>query len=191
MVDEPKPTGGHGDRFFVREKGKLCVTPLFLVLLVIESTDVLFAVDSVPAIFGLTKDPFIVFTSNIFAILGLRALYFLLAGVMDMFRYLSYGLAAVLIFVGTKMITEYILPKLGVPFHFFKDYPGASLLIIVSLLAVAVIASIVSNRREKRRKARGDLPAAKPSEETPPGMPHLPSNEPPPSTPVEPPQSSS
>ena len=79
-------------------------------LLVIESTDVLFAVDSVPAIFGVTKDPFIVFTSNIFAILGLRALYFLLAGVMDLFRYLNYGLAAVLVFVGGKMVGEFWLP---------------------------------------------------------------------------------
>ena len=83
----------HGHAFFVREDGRLCITPLFLVLLVVESTDVLFAVDSVPAIFGITLDPFIVFTSNIFAILGLRALYFLLAGVMRNFRYLHYGLA--------------------------------------------------------------------------------------------------
>ena len=83
------------------------MTTLFLVLLVIESTDVVFAVDSVPAIFGITKEPFIVFTSNIFAIMGLRALYFLLAGVMDMFRYLSYGLSAILIFIGVKMIAHH------------------------------------------------------------------------------------
>src|SRR5215471_16796020 len=98
----------HGRKFFVREAGKLCVTPLFIVLLIIEGTDVLFAIDSVPAIFGVTKDPFIVFTSNIFAILGLRALYFLLAGMIGIFRYLHYGLAAVLIFVGAKMIAEYL-----------------------------------------------------------------------------------
>ena len=83
------------------------ITPLFLVLLVIEWTDVVFAVDSVPAIFGVTLDPFTVFTSNIFAILGLRALYFLLAGATDMFRFLKYGLAGVLIFIGVKMIVEY------------------------------------------------------------------------------------
>ena len=91
----------------MREQGRWCITPLFLVLLVIESGDLLFAVDSVPAIFGISRDPFIIFTSNIFAILGLRALYFLLAGVMDRFRYLSYGLAAVLAFVGLKMIAEW------------------------------------------------------------------------------------
>ena len=86
------------------QAGRFAITPLFLVLLVIESTDVAFAVDSVPAIFVVTHDPFIVFTSNIFAILGLRALYFLLAGVMDMFRYLKYGLSAILVFLGLKMI---------------------------------------------------------------------------------------
>ncbi len=175
----------YGDRFFVKENGKRCVTPLFLVLLVIESTDVLFAVDSVPAIFGLTKDPFIVFTSNIFAILGLRALYFLLAGVMDMFRYLGYGLASVLIFVGAKMITEYALPHfLDIDFHFFKDYPWASLLVIVSLLAISIIASIISKRREERGGKRGES-SDQTADEAPPGMPHVPENEPPPTTPVE------
>ena len=143
--------GDHGNRFFVREAGKFCVTPLFLVLLVIESTDVLFAVDSVPAIFGVTKDPFIVFTSNIFAILGLRALYFLLAGVMDMFRYLNYGLAAVLTFVGVKMIAEYWLPRWGIDFHFFSDYPWASLLVILTLLGIATVASIVAQRSEGQK----------------------------------------
>lgn len=113
------------------------MTPLFLVLLVVESTDLLFAFDSVPAIFGVTSDPFIVFTSNIFAILGLRALYFLLAGVMGMFRYLHYGLAAVLIFVGGKMIAEYFWKV-----EFFSDYPWASLAVIVGLLGVAVAASL-------------------------------------------------
>ncbi len=145
-------TGEHGKRFFVRENGQLCVTPLFLVLLVIESTDVLFAVDSVPAIFGVTKDPFIVFTSNIFAILGLRALYFLLAGVMDMFRYLNYGLAAVLTFVGLKMIAEYWLPRWGIDFHFFGDNPWASLLVILTLLGISIAASVFSQRREDKRK---------------------------------------
>src|SRR6185369_15767608 len=131
----------HGEKFFVREAGKLYVTPLFIVLLIIEGTDVLFAIDSVPAIFGVTKDPFIVFTSNIFAILGLRALYFLLAGVMDMFHYLNYGLAAVLAFVGLKMIVEYWAP------HVIEKVPApqvVSLVVILSLLSASIAASIFS-----------------------------------------------
>ena len=138
--------GEYGKRFFVREQGRFWVTPLFLVLLVIESTDVLFAVDSVPAIFGVTRDPFIVFSSNIFAILGLRALYFLLAGIMDMFRYLHYGLAAVLIFVGAKMLAEFFLNEKD--FHFFKDYPWASLVVIIALLGVSIAASLIAQRRQ-------------------------------------------
>ena len=107
----PVTTTPAGNRFFIREGGRLVATPLFLVLLVVESTDVLFAVDSVPAIFGVVDQQahyfrFVVFTSNVFAILGLRALYFLLAGVMDLFRFLNYGLSAVLVFVGGKMIAE-------------------------------------------------------------------------------------
>lgn len=93
----------HGQRFFVRLDGVLYATPLFIALAFLEMTDIVFAVDSVPAIFALTEEPFIVFTSNIFAILGLRAMYFMLAGVMDRFEYLKYGLALVLIFVGMKM----------------------------------------------------------------------------------------
>ena len=92
----------HGHAFFVRESGRLCFTPMFLVLLVIESTDVLFAVDSVPAIFGITKNIFVIYTSNIFAILGLRAKYFLLAGMMELFEYLHYGLSAILGFIGAE-----------------------------------------------------------------------------------------
>ncbi|MGW8257848.1 MAG: TerC family protein, partial [Thermoguttaceae bacterium] len=99
----------HGHAFFVRENGRLCFTPIFLVLLVVESTDVLFAMDSVPTIFGITRDAFIVFSSNIFAILGLRALYFLLAGMIELFEYLHYGLSAVLAFVGVNMIADYWL----------------------------------------------------------------------------------
>jgi len=95
-----------GARFFVREDGRLSATPLFLVLLIVEITDVTFAVDSIPAIFGITRDPFIVYTSNVFAILGLRALYFLLADVLDYFQYLGIGLAVVLMFVGAKMAAE-------------------------------------------------------------------------------------
>jgi tellurite resistance protein TerC len=134
----------HGHAFFVRERGKLCITPLFLVLLVVESTDVMFAVDSVPAIFGITRDPFIVFTSNIFAILGLRALYFLLAGVIDMFHYLHYGLAGVLAFVGGSMIADYFIPHEGS--HLIPTW--IKLLVIAVLLGVSIAASIVAKRKE-------------------------------------------
>jgi tellurite resistance protein TerC len=96
----------HGSSFFVRQNGQLFGTPLVLVLLIIELTDVAFAVDSIPAIFGITRDPFIVYTSNVFAILGLRALYFLLVGLLDYFRYLGIGLALILIFIGVKLIAE-------------------------------------------------------------------------------------
>ena len=134
--------GAHGDRFFVRLDGKLFVTSLFLVLLVIESTDVVFAIDSVPAIFGITKEPFVVFTSNVFAIMGLRALYFLLAGVMDLFRYLSYGLSAILIFIGAKMIANYL-------FGWHPEH-WQSLLVIVLLLVVSIVASLLAERRDRR-----------------------------------------
>jgi tellurite resistance protein TerC len=150
--------GDHGQRFFVRQAGRWAVTPLFLVLLVIESTDVVFAVDSVPAIVGITQDRYIVFTSNIFAILGLRALYFLLAGVMDMFRYLKYGLAAVLGFIGVKMIAEYCEKRFfGGQGHLIP--PLVSLAIILGMLAVAIIASIIANRREP---TAADQPTAEP-----------------------------
>jgi tellurite resistance protein TerC len=150
----------HGNHFFARENGLLCVTPLFLVLLVIESTDVMFAVDSVPAIFGITEDPFIVFTSNIFAILGLRALYFLLAGVMDLFRYLNYGLSAVLGFVGVKMVLEYVghqpwvPPFLAIKPHQHLFTPVQSLVIVLSCLGVSIVASVIAKRREDKLAER-------------------------------------
>ncbi|HJQ81188.1 MAG TPA: TerC family protein [Lacipirellulaceae bacterium] len=140
--------GSHGDKFFVRQDGKLFVTSLFMVLLVIESTDVVFAVDSVPAIFGITREPFIVFTSNVFAIMGLRALYFLLAGVMGLFRYLHYGLSAILIFIGIKMVVH----RVWEPEHW------QSLLVIVSLLAVSIIVSLIAARRERRMILEGRIP---------------------------------
>jgi len=146
----PVARENHGQRFFVKEYGRRCITPMFLVLLVIESTDVVFAVDSVPAIFGVTTGSFTVFTSNIFAILGLRALYFLLAGIMDLFEYLNYGLAAVLTFVGLKMIVEFWFPGVvqAVP------HPEiVSLAVILSLLSVSILASIVSGRRGVAREA--------------------------------------
>ena len=96
-----------GQKFFTREQGLLVATPLFLVLLMVEFTDLVFAVDSIPAIFAITRDPFLVYTSNVFAILGLRSMYFLLAGVVDKFVYLKYGLAAILTFVGVKMLIVY------------------------------------------------------------------------------------
>ena len=140
----PPPAVDYGGRFLVRQAGRLRIAPPLLVLLVVESTDVLFAVDSVPAIFGITRDPFIIFTSNVFAILGLRALYFLLAGVMDRFRYLHYGLAAVLAFVGLKMVGESWLPhEAGT-----EIMPvWASLAVIAALLGVAIVASMLAGKK--------------------------------------------
>ncbi len=122
----------HGQHFFVRVDGALMVTPLFLALLLVESSDVMFAVDSIPAIFAVTRDPFIVFTSNIFAILGLRSLYFVLAGYMAKFRYLQNALVFVLAYVGIKMIlsNHYHIPD------------GASMGIILGILLVGVLASV-------------------------------------------------
>jgi tellurite resistance protein TerC len=146
--------GDHGQSFFIREAGKWCITPLFLVLLVIDFVDVAFALDSVPAIFGITKDTFIIFTSNIFAILGLRALYFLLAGAMGLFRFLQYGLAAILVFVGVKMIGQEWVEK-----HWLggDEIPHwISLAVIVGILAVAIGASLWAARRERKSKPHGE-----------------------------------
>ena len=140
----------HGEHFFAREAGRLCITPLFLVLLVVESSDVLFAVDSVPAVLGITHDAFIAFTSNVFAILGLRALYFLLAGVMDRFRYLHYGLSAVLVFIGAKMIGEYVFKRWSGEEELRAVPSWVSLLVVASLLAISIAASAVAKRREER-----------------------------------------
>lgn len=136
--------GIDNERFFVKQDGKLYVTSLFLVLMVIESTDVLFAVDSVPAIFGITRDPFIVFTSNIAAILGLRSLYFMLAGVVHLFKYLNYGLSAILVFVGVKMNLEYWMHGHDGA-HIIS--PTVSLIVIVSLLALSILASLLSQKK--------------------------------------------
>lgn len=134
-----------GPHFFVREQGKLMATPLFLVLLIVESTDLIFAIDSIPAIFGITQDAFIVYTSNICAILGLRSLYFLLAGVMGMFHYLKTGLAFILSFVGVKMLWPEI-SYLVVHEHYHVSNT-LSLGVIVTTLVVAVVASIIRARR--------------------------------------------
>ncbi len=135
----------HGERFFVRQPhpvtGKLAtfMTPLFLALVLIEIADVIFAVDSVPAIFAITTDPFIVYTSNIFAILGLRALYFALAAMVHRFHYLKYALAAVLIFIGSKI---FLADLLGLE----KFPPALSLAITFGLLAAGVVWSLVKTR---------------------------------------------
>jgi tellurite resistance protein TerC len=136
----------HGHDFFVHDKGRWCITPLFLTLLVIESTDVVFAVDSVPAVIAITDDRFLAFSSNIFAILGLRALYFLLAGSVDVFRYLHYGLAAILSLVGVKMFVSFWLKRQGIE----ELPPWVWLVVVVALLAISIVASIVANRREER-----------------------------------------
>jgi TerC family integral membrane protein len=128
----PLSSGYDGPRFFTRENGRRTATPLLLSLAVVEFTDLVFAVDSIPAIFAVTTDPFIVFTSNIFAILGLRSLYFLLADVVQRFRYLKAGLAAVLVFVGTKMAIA----------EFWKIPVGVSLLVVAATLGVAILASL-------------------------------------------------
>ena len=123
----------HGKHFFTVENARRVATPLLLVLVLIEFTDLIFAIDSIPAIFGVTRDPFLVFTSNIFAVLGLRTMYFLLASVVDRFYLLKYGLAAVLTFVGAKMVGQ----------HWFHVDVVVSLLVVVVVLAIAVAASLI------------------------------------------------
>ncbi len=134
-----------GDHFFVREGGKLLATPMFIVLVLVEFTDLVFAMDSIPAIFAITQDPFIVLTSNVFAILGLRALYFLLAGVADKVRYLKAGLAVILGFVGVKLLVESLvddgIERLG-PLPLPHIDPLVSLGIIMGILTVAIGASL-------------------------------------------------
>jgi len=129
-VTEEHDTGG---RFFVVRQGRTFATPLFLVLLIVETTDVIFAVDSIPAILAVTQDPFIVYTSNVFAILGLRALYFAVAGVVDLFHHLHYGLSAILIFVGAKMLLS----------DFYHIPVPVSLVFIVSMLGISILASVI------------------------------------------------
>ncbi len=128
-----------GQRFFIRQHGKLWATPLFLVLVVVETTDVIFAVDSIPAIFAITLDPFIVYTSNVFAILGLRALFFLLSGVMEMFHYLRVGLSFVLCFVGAKMLIV----------DFYKIPIGVSLGVVGGILLLSILASMLRQWKEQ------------------------------------------
>lgn len=133
----------HEGKFFVKHKGKLAVTVLFVALLVVEFTDVVFAFDSIPAIFGITTDPFIVFTSNIFAILGLRSLYFVIAKIHDMFVFLQYGLAFILVFIGVKMILE----------EFVHINLGISLGVVFFTLFTSIMASIVFGKKLQQKNA--------------------------------------
>ena len=133
----------HSQRFFVHENGRRAVTTLFLALLVLESADLIFALDSVPAIFGITRDPFLVYTSNVCAIVGLRAFYFLLAGTLPLLRFINVGIASVLIFIGGKMVSE---PWLHVP-------TGASLAVVGTLLGVAIAASLLAARKSETTHA--------------------------------------
>jgi len=128
-------------QFFTKEKGVAMATPLFMVLLLVEVTDVIFAVDSIPAIFSITQDPFIVYTSNVFAILGLRSLYFLLANIVEKFVFLRYGLAVILSFVGIKLLLQEIY---HVPTLF-------SLAVILFALEISIIASLIYNDRQEKK----------------------------------------
>jgi len=134
----PVTPGFEGSNFFVRRNGRMLATPLFLVLLVVETTDLIFAVDSIPAVMAITQDRFIIYTSNIFAIMGLRALYFALKGAMDLFHYLHYGLAVILVFVGLKML-------LG---HFVPIHTGIALGVVGGVLMLSVIASLIWPERK-------------------------------------------
>jgi tellurite resistance protein TerC len=127
-----------GKSFFVRREGRILATPLFVVLLVVETTDILFATDSIPAILAITRDPFIVYTSNVFAILGLRSLYFALAGLMKLFHYLNYGLAVVLMFIGAKMLLpeRYHVPT------------WVALVVVAGVLALSVLASALFPKKD-------------------------------------------
>ena len=133
----PVTTEFHGSRFFVRINGVRTATPLLLALVLVETSDVMFAIDSIPAIFAITVDPFIVFTSNIFAVLGLRSLFFVLAGLMEKFHYLKLSLVFLLAFIGVKMMLV----------HHFPIHNLVSLAIIAGILAIGVLASLLKTSR--------------------------------------------
>ncbi|MCX7719240.1 MAG: TerC family protein [Candidatus Sumerlaeaceae bacterium] len=141
----PITDGCREAHFVVRENGRWMFTPLFVVLLVVETTDVVFALDSIPAIFAVTRDPFIVYTSNVFAILGLRALYFLLAGAFEVFRYLKYGLAFVLAFVGVKMLLDGSRWEMSV---------GFALGVVAIALLLSILVSLIVARHERAAAAK-------------------------------------
>jgi tellurite resistance protein TerC len=140
----------HGERFWVKEGTRWVATPLFLVLLLVEATDLVFAIDSIPAIFAVTDEPFLVYTANVFAILGLRSMYFLLAGVVHRFVYLKYGLAAVLVFVGAKMMLVDV----------YKVPTVASLAVVATLIAGSIIASLLTSRGKPDAPAGDGAPVA-------------------------------
>lgn len=149
----PISEAGNGQKLFVRESGRWLATPLFLVVLVLETTDLVFAIDSIPAVFGVTRDPFLVYSSNVCAILGLRAFYFLLAGILPYFRYLDEGLAIILMFIGAKM--------LGEPWVHIST--GVSLAVVGGVICVAIVVSVLAARREGgKRNALGTV--SKPNE---------------------------
>ena len=138
-----------GQKFVTQWNGSMALTPLALVLLMVETTDLLFAFDSIPAIFAVTRNPFIVFTSNVFAILGLRSLYFVLAGAIRYFRYLKYGLALVLVFIGVKMLID---PHDNPPRWFQADIPiSVSLIVVAGIILVSIALSVAAAWREKKR----------------------------------------
>lgn len=139
----PVTANYEGNKFFLRINGRLYATPLFVVLLMVESTDVIFAVDSVPAVLAITHDPFIVYTSNIFAILGLRSLFFALSGIMRLFHHLHYGLAFILTFVGVKMLIS----------DFYKIPVGYALLVVTITLVLSIIASVIWPPKHQRSPA--------------------------------------
>ena len=143
----------NGQRFTARWDGRIALTPLALVLVMVETTDLLFAVDSIPAVFAVTRKPFIVFTSNVFAILGLRSLYFLLAGAIGYFRYLKYGLPLVLVFMGVEMLLD--PHERQPPLWFQFDVPTpVSLLVVAGILLVSIVLSVTAAKREARRGQR-------------------------------------
>lgn len=131
-----------GGKFFIRRDGKILITPLFLVLLMIETTDIAFATDSIPAIFAITQDTIIIYTSNIFAVLGLRSLYFVVAGFMKEFRFLKYGLSLVLAFIGIKMLIE----------SWLEIHIIASLVIIFGIITISVIASMIVDKKPRKNR---------------------------------------
>lgn len=133
-----------GGKFIVKEKGKLMFTPLFLVIILIETTDLIFAVDSIPAAFAITQNEFLIYTSNIFAVLGLRAMFFLLAGIIDKFYLLQKGLSIILFFIGAKMLLEIVHYEIG---------PTLSFTVIIVTLTLAIIFSVVVPRKDEEEKA--------------------------------------
>jgi tellurite resistance protein TerC len=155
----------HGSKVFVKIKTKRYATPLFIVMVAIGSTDVIFAVDSIPAIFGLTKEPFLVFTANAFALMGLRQLYFLLGGLLKQLSYLSVGLAVILGFIGVKMVLEALhtntIPFIngGSPVPVWTINIGLSLTVIVGILAITAVASVIKSRLDQATAARCPEPA--------------------------------